>query len=179
MVQIHCNMEHHHILEKIQIVKKNVMHILSEITVIEYQVHQLTLKHRSPPRKKTCASYHRNPKERKETNSASTSKQQQRAASKLYHDTKAIQRQKGWFQRSRESMAREKSAYADQSTAFIRVGQETIYCIVRYQFSNRRRRSQPITRLGFWGRVCAQGKGAYKGNGVAMVLSVETSHRQW
>jgi hypothetical protein len=52
MDRIHCNMEHHHILEKIQIVKKNVMHILSEITVIEYQVHQLTLKHRSPPRKK-------------------------------------------------------------------------------------------------------------------------------
>ena len=52
MDQIHCIMEHHHILEKIQIVKKNVMHILSEITVIEYQVHQLTLKHRSPPRKK-------------------------------------------------------------------------------------------------------------------------------
>lgn len=42
-------------LEKIRVVKKNVLHILSEITVIEYQVHQMTLKHRSPPRKKHVA----------------------------------------------------------------------------------------------------------------------------
>ena len=48
-------MEYHHMLEKIRVVKKNVLHILSEITVIEYQVHQMTLKHRSPPRKKHVA----------------------------------------------------------------------------------------------------------------------------
>ena len=65
MDQIHCNMEHHHILEKIQIVKKNVMHILSEITVIEYQVHQLTLKHRSPPRKKHVPAATEPPKKEK------------------------------------------------------------------------------------------------------------------
>ena len=101
-----------------------------------------------------------------------------RAASKLYHDTKAIQRQKVDFNALENQWHVRRAHTLKNQQPLEELGQKQYIESSDTNFPTEEGEASQLPDLDFEEGYAHKAKGI-QGNGVAMVLSVETSHRQW